>query len=130
MSLLFTPGLCIEQYQYDGFISRMSAARADAAEAAASRAAARAAADAQAGEAAHDGGDDGGADAVVPDESNAVWPMLLWRGGVGFPGLEVPSTTAFHGARVDVLRLVLALSSQVRPPPPPLLLLLPPLLCC
>jgi hypothetical protein len=128
MSLLFTPGLCVEQLQYDAFISRMAAARSDAAEAAVARAAARAAAAAQqsASPAAAYAADGGAAPAaaeaaeedeepVVPDESNAVWPMLLWRGGVGFPGLEVPSATAFHGARVDVLRLILALSSQARP---------------
>jgi hypothetical protein len=39
--------------------------------------------------------------------------MLLWRGGVGFPRLQAfPATTSQLAARIDVLRLLIALCSQ------------------
>jgi hypothetical protein len=78
MSLLFSPDLCVERHQYDAFIARMAATRADAA---AAVSAAEAAAEAAAAAAAERGEEPPPPPElpVVPDESNAVWPMLLWR---------------------------------------------------
>ena len=60
--------------QFDMFVAKLTTAR-DAAQAA-SRAAAAPGSTVE-GDAAQDAA--GGA-AVVPDEANAVWPMLLWKG--------------------------------------------------
>ena len=49
--------------------------------------------------------------AVSPDETNAVWPMLLWAGGVSFPVAGRTPTTAQVEARMELLRLLIALCS-------------------
>jgi Dyggve-Melchior-Clausen syndrome protein len=54
-----------------------------------------------------EGEDDDGA--ATPDEANAVWPMLLWKGGVGFPELVTPQSAQCTQARIDILRLLLAI---------------------
>ena len=49
--------------------------------------------------------------ALIPDEANAVWPMLLWHGGVGFPTVERAASSKHVEARSDLLRLLVALCS-------------------
>ena len=46
------------------------------------------------------------------DESNAVWPMLLWRPGVGFSKVQAPAVTTWNANRTELLRLLIALASQ------------------
>ena len=125
MAALYLPDLTVERGQYDLFVTKLTATREAAAArggggggggggdaggaASGSAAGAQAAAAGEAGE--QDSFEDGDGDgaAVVPDEANAVWPMLLYSGGVGFPKLAPPTSTAWTGPRLDVLRLLTAL---------------------
>lgn len=50
--------------------------------------------------------------ANLPNESNAVWPMLLWKGGVGFPGIAAQSAAKLLGPRIELLRLLLAICCE------------------
>lgn len=104
MTALFLADYSVSQDAAYIFANKLSVSRAKA-EARAARHAA-----VEAGEAVPDATED---DEVIPDEANAVWPMLLWRGGVGFPKLipASPSTSQIHN-RIDLLRLLIALCSQ------------------
>ncbi len=98
----------------------------DAAERAARRRAARAAAGGggegedegegegeQEGEEGEEGEEEEDAGAVLATRSNALWPMLLWKEGVGYPRLLTTAAPAAALAnRVDLMRLLLALCSQ------------------
>ncbi len=109
MAALYLPDLTVERGQYDLFVTKLTAAREVAGAKVAAAAGGRGGGD--------QGGDgDGGGDAdeeegaaVVPDEANAVWPMLLFSGGVGFPKLAPPTSASWTGPRLDVLRLLTAL---------------------
>jgi hypothetical protein len=49
----------------------------------------------------------------VPDEANALWPMLLWVEGIGPSRINLPETgLAAFERRADLLRLLLAVCSQ------------------
>lgn len=57
---------------------------------------------------------EGERDGIVPSTSNAVWPTLLWAGGVGFPTLHVmPSQPVWLSNRCELLRLLSVLCSGV-----------------
>jgi Dyggve-Melchior-Clausen syndrome protein len=51
-------------------------------------------------------------DAPIPDAMNAVWPMLMWKRGIGFPELELTSSPQYNAYRLDLLRLLLVMSSS------------------
>jgi hypothetical protein len=55
---------------------------------------------------------------VVPDEANAVWPMLLWKGGAVFPNLSPPANAKWTANRAELLRLLIALVSITLYAPP------------
>eukprot|EP01138_Halocafeteria_seosinensis_P014632 gb/GECG01014937.1/.p1 GENE.gb/GECG01014937.1/~~gb/GECG01014937.1/.p1 ORF type:complete len:1072 (+),score=149.30 gb/GECG01014937.1/:1-3216(+) len=44
--------------------------------------------------------------------SNAVWPSILWAGGVGFPKITPPKSGTYDSNRVEALRLLQAIMSQ------------------
>ena len=124
MAALFLPDLTVDRAQYELFVAKLASFR-PAAAAAATPAAAPASGNG--GTAAlppsgaappAPGSEAAPAPAVVPDEANAVWPMLLWHGGVGFPALQPPWNAAWNAVRVDLLRLLLALTSQPLYSPP------------
>ena len=109
MASLFLPDLTVDRLQYEMFVSKLASFRpAEGSGAAAEGAASR----------PSEGAAPPAPPAVIPDEANAVWPMLLWHGGVGFPSLQPPLNVAWNTPRVDSLRLLLALCSQPLYSPP------------
>ena len=114
MACLFLPDLTIDRGQYDLFVLKLTSARETAqarhhqqqqahSQQYKQRQAPHAAASAS-NEPIIAGGAEGGYDEegvdedveedVVPDEANAVWPMLLWAGGVGFPKVSEKFATS------------------------------------
>jgi hypothetical protein len=101
MRLLFAPGLSIDRQAYAFFHNkrRVLRERADMLD------------DASLGGAASDGSA-GRAKQQLLDESNAVWPTLLWASGVGFKEAAVQASGAMIETRVELLRLVVSLLSK------------------
>jgi hypothetical protein len=104
MRCLFFPGLTVTLAQWD-----MYATRKETAEAAAEAAAAAAAA---AGDTAAASGSAAPVAAVRVQDSNAVWPMLMWTGGVTFPPVPRSADPGHMANRIELLRLLVATCSQ------------------
>jgi hypothetical protein len=47
----------------------------------------------------------------VLNENNAIWPTILWAGGVGYPAIKPSASAAMVEARVELLRLLVSLGS-------------------
>ncbi len=119
MGALYVPEFTMAAEPVYAFGAKLAVSRARA-EAREARAAARARGEpaAQSGEEGEGEEEEDDTD-IIPDEANAVWPMLLWKGGVSFPRLATfPPTASQITARIDVLRLLIALCSQTLFAPP------------
>ncbi|KAA0170118.1 hypothetical protein FNF27_06710 [Cafeteria roenbergensis] len=100
MRLLFAPGLCIDAKSHAFYQNKRRVLRERAS----------AVRDAAPAMGAAAGATDAGASLL--DESNAVWPTLLWAGGVGYTKQAAAPSSAMVEARVELLRLVVALVSE------------------
>jgi hypothetical protein len=116
MNLLFLPAFTVDTSAFESFQMKISDCRAKAAARTAMLAHPEGQAVLEAEAAAASEIDDG----VVPDESNAVWPMLLWKEGISFD-TQMPVPTVEHLAnRCEILRLLLAMvSGPLFHPPSP-----------
>jgi len=124
MACLFLPGYTISAEQFNVFLVKLNECNATREKreakrsARSTRASAAAAGNAvesersiaeEAEKAAEEEADEG----PVPDEANALWPMLLWVEGIGPSRINLPDAgLAAQERRADLLRLLIAVCSQ------------------